>query len=557
MKKLSTIASFLGLILSGSIMQAQVTAGPYTVRNSVEFESPKKHVVSDPIAYGDKGIIQINIQGAKSYSFQLFNNDLVFQKENTVPTEGLLNEHVQYERAVKLKNKTYFFFRDVFKEEKKEGISALEFSPDKLDFVGKSTNLFKSSDRVRIGGAGFYGAVYGAKSGSASAFGYNFVVSEDETKFLYTYSLLPKERKDELSKDIIGFYVIDENLKQVWGDEHEMPYTEAKMDNLGYTLANDGKVYLLAKVYEGENSREGRTKDKKEPNYHFEILIFDKGTKTPKSIEIKLDNNFPKSAFIYEDASKNIVIGGFYGRAANKPVDGAYIVKLDVASGSVSKVNGGYYEIPSDIIKSFTSEREKRKMEKKEEKDEDNDIGIDHLEIKDIYAMPDGSTKIVSEQYYVRVTYYYDSNCHCMKTKYDTYADDIFVLSIGKDGKLEWVKKIPKSQHAGNAEAKGLSINSYAVGNDIHIFYIDNIKNMNLAATEAPKRHEDRRGGFLTGVTVTPKGEVKKYSLGEIETYETNFYIREFVDGGRNNLISTERRKKQNILFSVDIKAGK
>lgn len=544
-------ASFLLLSSFSLDVNAQVSAGPYTVRNSSEFESPKKHAISDPIGYGDKGIVQINIQKAKSFSFQLFNNDLVYQKENTVSTEGLLNERVQYERAVKMKNKTYFFFRDVFKEEEKEGISALEFSPDKLDFVGSSKNLFKSSDRVRIGGM-VIGFGFGT-AGSVSL-GYTFKLSQDKTKFLYSYDLQPKERKDELSKDVVGFYVHDENLNLVWGAEHKMPYTEAKMDNLGYTLANDGKVYMLAKVYEGVNPKDGKSKDKKEPNYHFEVLIYDKATKTPKSIEIKLDNNFPKSAFIYEDEAHNIVIAGFYGRAYNKPVDGAYLVKLDVASGSISKLNGGYYEIPADIIKSFTSEREKRKMEKKEEKDEENDIGIEHLEIKDIYAMPDGSTKIVSEQYWVKITYYYDMNCKCMKTRYDTYADDIFVLSIEKDGKLGWVKKIPKSQHAPNAAGQGLSINTYATGNDVHVFYIDNIKNMNLPATEAPKRHEDRRGGFLTGVTITAKGEVKKYSLGEIETYETNFFIREFVNGGRSNLISTERRKKKNMLFSLDIK---
>lgn len=55
------------------------------------------------------------------------------------------------------------------------------------------------------------------------------------------------------------------------------------------------------------------------------------------------------------------------------------------------------------------------------------------------------------------------------------YADDVFVLSIGKVGKLEFVKKIPKSQHAPNRLGQGLSINSKALGNDIHCFYIDSL----------------------------------------------------------------------------------
>ena len=58
-------ASFLLLSSFTLDVNAQVSAGPYTVRNSAEFESPKKHAISDPIGYGDKGIVQINIQKAK------------------------------------------------------------------------------------------------------------------------------------------------------------------------------------------------------------------------------------------------------------------------------------------------------------------------------------------------------------------------------------------------------------------------------------------------------------------------------------------------------------
>ena len=534
-------------------MKAQLKAGPYVVKNSEEFESPKKHVVSDPIPYGNDGIVQVNRRGLKSISFQKFSNDLKFQSEKTIDLEGKFNDRVNYQSFIKLKNKTYMFAREVFKDEEKEGITALEFSYKNLDFVGSAKNLFKSSDKVQmqrfsIGFAPYGVPVYGTP---ADMGGYDLKISEDDTKFLYTYSLKNKERDDKINKEVIGMQVFDENLVKLWGDDFEMPYTEAKMDNIGFILSDDATVYLMAKVYEGDTPKEG--KDKKKPNYHFEILAYKKGSKTPKIIKIKLDNYFPTEAWVYENSNHEIAITGFYSKALNKPVDGAYMVKLDVETGTFTKIKGGYYEIPTDVIKAFTSEREKRKMDKQADKDEDGDIGISNLEINEIYVMDDGTTKIVAEQYHVQVTYYYDMNCKCMKTKYDTYADDIFVMSISVDGKLEWTKKIPKSQHANGAYGAGISINTMKKGNDVHIFYIDNIKNLNLPSDQAPKRHEDRRGGFLTGVTVTTKGDVKKYSLGEIETYDTNFYIREFVDGERNNLISTERRKKQNILFSVEV----
>ena len=543
----------LQVVLTSSV-KAQLKAGPYIVKNSEEFKSPKKHLVSDPIPYGKDGIIQVNRKGLKSFSFQKFSNDLKFEKENTVSTEGKFNDRVSYQSILKLKNKTYLFAREVFRDEEKEGITALEFSAKNLDFTGTAKNLFKSSDKVQMARFNMaFVAPYGVRTyGSPKDMGgYDLKVSEDETKFLYTYALVNKEKRDKLNKEVIGMQVFDENLVKQWGGDYEMPYTEAKMDNLGYILGDNGAVYLLAKVYEGETPKEG--KDKMKPNYHFEILAYQKGKTTPKIIKIKLDNYFPTEAWVYENANHEIGITGFYAKGANKPVDGAYMIKLDVESGTFTKIKGGYYEIPSEVIKSFSSEREKRKLEKQENKDEDNNIGINDLEISDIYVMADGSTKIVSEQYAVHVTYYYDMNCKCMKTRYDTYADDIFVLSISAEGKLDWVKKIPKAQHANGAYGPGISINTMSTGSDIHIFYIDNIKNLNLPVTEAPKRHQDGRGGFLTAVTVSSKGDVKKYSLGEIDTYKTNFFIREFVDGERKNLISTERRKKKNILFSIEV----
>lgn len=553
--KRAIIAS-LFVQLATTHLQAQLKAGPYQVISSEDFESPKKHAIGDPIPYGSDGIIQVNRQKLESFSFQKFSNDLKYQKENTVSTEGKFNDRVGYQTFLKLKNKTYLLTREVFKDEEKEGVTALEFSPKNLDFTGEAKNLFKSSDKVQMKGMMMgFAPVYGGQTyGSPSNMGgYQLKLSKDKTKFLYTYSLVNKEKKDILNKEVIGMQVFDENLVKVWGTEYEMPYTEAKMDNLGYLLSNDGTVYLMARVYEGNTPKEGR--DKEKPNFHFEIITYKKGVQKPRTASVKLDNNFfPTEAWLYENDNHEITLAGFYSKAMYKPVDGAYMLKFDPETGNFSKMKGGYYEIPTEIIKSYTSEREKRKLEKEEKKDENNDIGISNLEINEIYTLPDGSIKILAEQYVVVVSRYYDMGCKCMRTSYDVYADDIFVLSITPEGKMDWVKKIPKSQHSGGAYGPGISINSLCTGNDLHVFYIDNIKNMNLPVTEAPKRHEDGRGGFLTGVTISTKGDVKKHSLGEIEEFDTKFFIREFVPGERNNLISTERRKKRNVLYSVEVK---
>lgn len=552
MKKHLILASLSLALMAARGQKLQHMEGPYVVKNSEQFKSPKKHLVYDPVGYGNYGIVQVNMRRLSSFNFQKFSNELQLEGEKTVDLEGKFNDKTSFNSFVKLKNKTYLFVREVFREEDKEGITALEFDPKTLDFKGNARNLFKSSDKVASGNSWAY-SVYGMPSygSSGSMRPYSLRVSEDATKFLYTYSLKPVEKRDALNKEIVGIHVFDENISKLWGGEYEMPYTEAKMDNLGFILADDARVYLLAKVYEGENAKQG--KDKEKPNYHFEVLVFEKGKPKGRPVKIELDNRFPTEAWIYETGTHEIVVAGFYAKGFNKPIDGAYLVKMDPDKGTFTKMNGGYYEIPSEVIKAFTSDRERRKIEKKERKDESFDLGINDLEISNIYSMDDGSTRIISEQYYVTQSYYYDASCKCSRVKYDTYAMNIFVLSIGANGRLDWVKKIPKAQHANGAYGPGISINSLKVGNDIHLFYVDNLKNFNLPVDQAPKWHQDGKGGFLNGVTVRPNGDIKKYNLGEIEDYKTPFRIREFTDGGRTNLISTERRKKKNVLYSIEI----
>ncbi|MBL7882613.1 MAG: hypothetical protein JNL69_00980, partial [Bacteroidia bacterium] len=378
------------------------------------------------------------------------------------------------------------------------------------------------------------------------SYGYGISTSIDRTKFLYKYTLHNKERKDELNKIEYGFHVFDENLNQIWGGEYEMPYTEIKMRTIDYQLSNDGKLYFLIKVIDVAG---------KDEISHFEMLVYEKGNKKPQIIELKLEEYVHKSTSLYEDKKSNIVISGFYSKKGNPSIDGAYLLKLEVSNGQFSKVGGGYYEIPSDIIKSYMSDRQKEKLNKKEEKNAGNekkDLGINNLGIEDIYFLDDGSTIIVSEIYYVITRTHY--NGKTTTTTYDTYAEDLFVFKINPQGNLSWIKKIPKRQHSADASGEGLSIASRVKDGHLHIFYIDHIDNFNLPENEGPKMHQNKRGGYIAAIEFTESGMARKINLGPADQFETNFYIRKFRAGKKDNLIAVERKRKKNMLFSIDMK---
>jgi hypothetical protein len=530
---------------------------------SEDFESPGRHEILAPIPFGEKGILQVNNKGIKSFNFQLFTNDLKFVKEKTVEPEDKLSEHANSPRFVKVGDKTYLFVRDVYRDRDKEGVSCLEFNFDKLNFEPKDKKLFESSDKVASNSSYFSMFAWGFMNRPAPdldaddgiTFGaYTMHISKNEKVVSFTYRLKPENRNDKLSKDVIGMQVFDQDMNKIWGDEMRMPYTEAKMDNLSSIVSDDAKVYMLTKVYEGETPSEKR--DKKIPNYHLELLIYEKGKETPDIIQIKLDNLVPKSAYLFETEKGEILLGGFYAKSLRKPTDGAFVLQLDKTDKTTSVLNGGLFEIPSDLIKAFSTSREVRRLERKENKDDEGDIGVDNLIIRSIHVLENGTIFLTAEEYYVVMTTNTTTNGiggTSRQVNYDTYANDIYVIAATPDGK-SWVRKIPKSQHSNDASGRELSFNSIFAKNKLYFFYTDNKKNLNLEKDEAPKTHQQGRGGYLSCVSYDLNGDMQKHLLGEIDEFETNFFIRRFVEGDYNNLIYTARKRRKNSVISISIK---
>lgn len=553
MKKNSLSIALLGfsLCLSTINLDAQTTAdkltvGPYTLRNSDPFETPKGHTIKDPMTFPD-GVLQISAQDLESFHLQWFSNDLKLMKENTVAIRNKFNKDVRFWGFLKLKTKVYAFTREVFHDKEAEGLTVLEIDPKALDIKGNSKNLFTSSGKVRMENVVM--TSYGLGLSSDAGLAYDVYVSDDRSKFMCSYALASRERNDKLNKDIIGIQVYDENLVNLWGAELEMPYTEAKMDNLGYTLTNDGKVCLLAKVYEGESKRDG-ARNKEKPNYHFEVLIYQKGSKTPKIIEIKLDNYFNRESYIYQDKAGNIAVAGFYGQKAGSSVDGAYLLTLDIEKAIISKVNGGFYEIPLDFIKSFLSERQKRKVEKKEEKDDDFDLELRDLVIRSIYSTPDGSTKIVAEIF--KVIEHTTTHNGQTTTRYTYAYNDVVIMNV-KGGKLDWIKKIRKNTETGSSALELLSINSMVTGNDLHIFWKDKPENSNVPEGEKLAKFGGK-DGMLRACKISANGQMENFDIVDLEKYEMRFSIRRFSDNRNNTLINTERSRKVNLMFALDVK---
>lgn len=520
-------AAALALLMLGNGLLAQPDRGPYDIKTSQEFSIPRKHHDLLTLDYGPTGTLQIYNRGTRSFGFWLFDNNLKIKKQQVISTKELFKGHhrVGYNEFLDLRTKSYLLVREVFRETATEGISAVQFSPESVSFTGSLRNLYQSTDKV-IGGEE------------------TAIVSADRSKFMCYYTLRHEERDNSINKEVMGFHVFDENLNKLWGGEYEMPYTEAMMSVADRMLTNDGRFILLAKVYDSEKFKEvnnGR------PNYHYELMTYAGANKKPMIMRINFDTYFVNQSEIYEDPDRKLVVTGFFSKTPNGYTEGTYMVKIGTGSETPTPY---YYEIPNEVIKAYTSSRDQERLDRQASKG--REIGVPNLKFRKTFFSEDHTSIVLAEQYNVVMNTYY--NGRTTYYTYDTYADDIYIMKFDSVGQVIWVNKIGKSQHSSDAYGVMLSFSALQADGSVNVFFIDNLKNLNLTVNEYPYTHQQGRGGYFTGVNIDGRGYMKRYNLGEMANFDTGFNIRYFDTGNHNNLLGSGRRGSSGFVYSIEVK---
>ncbi|MBL7771623.1 MAG: hypothetical protein JNM95_02030 [Chitinophagaceae bacterium] len=528
-------------ILAMCFLSYQGYTQDIVMKQSNEFDSPARHDILAPIQLGEQGIFQFNVKSGRGKSESVhvvhFNNKLEKLQEKTITLDDEWMMISEIPHVVRVKNKIYFLTREDSK--KTEGMSAIEFDPQTLTFSKNKIPLFQSSDKVYNWSFFRFGQEEADEC----------LVSENNTRIGLIYRLKPESRREKVNYDIIGMNVFDENMQKVWTREYKMPYTEAVMDNESYAVTNDGKIYLLAKV---NLDKEDRVKG--EAKYNYELLVYDGQHEQPDVIKIDLDKIIPSSFNLFETKTGEMMLSGFYSRLNQTGIDGAYVLQIDEQGKTLKFKNGGMFEIPTEIIKANATARELRKMKRAERKDDENDLGVKNLVIRYFTQLDNGDMILMGEEYEVQMrTYTTGVGANATtRTEYKTFANDIYVIRANKDG-TSWVRKIPKYQRSNDAYGRQLSFNAIVSGNDVYVLYTDNKKNKSLSEKEVPEVHIQGYGGYLACVKLDQHGTISKKYLTEIEDFETNFYIRRFVQGDHGNIIYTARKLRRNSIISLEV----
>jgi hypothetical protein len=415
---------------------------------------------------------------------------------------------------------------------------------DKIDVSGgKLTNTnTKLLETTKLAGDMSSFNFYQAKT--VNKYNYNFDASQ--TKLLVSYRLKPEEKNDKINYDKLGFQVLDENMNKLWGAEFTMPYTEAIMDNSDFSIDYNGNAYLLAKVYDSEKRKE-RDKETGLPAYHYEVLKFTKGNKQIIHSTIDVGQYFTRQVSLVENSLHEMVIACTYSKnAKGDGTDGIFLATLD-QNGKIKKYKNGYYEFPLEELEKYESARSKRKIERK------GDYEIPYLTVRAVQVESDGSIFIACEQYHIE-TYTSVSSNGRTTTYYYYHYDDILGTKINADGKMNWIRKIPKNQ-MGSSGRGTMSYKLISDASGYYFLYLDNKKNMELDADETPKQHKDGFGGQVVVAKIDNTGNVTKELVFDTREEDVMLFPSQFSKINSNQFIGRARIKKnlfQPLLITVN-----
>ena len=483
----------------------------FTFKLGEEYEVPKRS--EDMGFYGSQsaGIVNLFLKKDKLTIFTFDPKSLGQQGEKELELD--VSRNYNNEGVVNIGNNFYWLHSDWDKSAKEESLYY-----DKMDL--KTGKIIDGNKKIlsttKIAGE------YGSGTGAVSMWGfggvgktvnkYDLNYDANNTHLLVSYRLYPEEKKDKLNYDKIGMYVYDQNMTKVWNNEFTMPYTEAIMDNMDFTIDANGNAYMLAKVYDDEKRRE-KDKETGKPGYHFEVFKFT-AAKKMQQYTVSLDDYFIRVASLIENSAHDIVVSCTYSkRSKGNGTDGVFLAMLD-QNGKVVKYKNGYYEFPLAELEKFEKARTRRKMENKD------DYEAPNIQVRNISVEKDGSVFLAMEEYHMetRTT----TTRYGTTTTYYYYYDDILGAKIDAQGKFLWLRKIPKKQTGTNAnQTLGYKLVTDETG--YYFLYLDNKKNLDLPEDEAPKSHANGYGGQVMVAKIDNSGIVSKELL--FDTREENLMV--------------------------------
>ncbi|RYD83224.1 MAG: hypothetical protein EOP53_01480 [Sphingobacteriales bacterium] len=319
---------------------------------------------------------------------------------------------------------------------------------------------------------------------------FDFILSHDSTKIL-VYHNEPYEKN---AQERFSVKVMDKNLNFIWEKDISVPFRDKDFRISDYTVSNDNKVYMLARIQEGNREKKGGR-----PNYKYIILSYGEKDKTPNEYLVSLGEKFISDINFQLNNQNNLVCAGFYSLKNSSGVGGTFYMTIDSKTKAVT--NKSVKDFDEKILGQFMSERKARK----------NNSELQNYDLRKLITKEDGGSVLVAEQYYVVEHTYTDKNG--THTTYYYHYNDVILVDIAKSGEINWVSRIPKMQVTANDGGYYSSFAICVYKDKINLVYNDNKKNIEKYDPKKLRSMGKVKKTVTMLVTVDSKGKYTKTPL--------------------------------------------
>jgi hypothetical protein len=317
-------------------------------------------------------------------------------------------------------------------------------------------------------------------------------ISPDSSKLLV--STVADDDDNDL-KAKVSLTVLDDKLNKIWSKGLSLPYTQERLTVKSWTVGNDGKVYMLGKVYDERNNKESKSKDgKRTPAYKMVIFRFNGDSTKPAEFKLDLKDKFVKDVAFKMNAVNDLNCAGFYANDTKGVIRGIFFTRINGETGEVEV--SSKEELSKDDLAYFSVQKDKSGQE-----------GLDaDFVFNNIVSRADGGIVVTAEEAYHITTTHWTGRTYYTTTTY--YNNEIFVASINGEGKFDWIRMISKNQVFNSPYFSGYMM--MVKGNNLIFLYNDDIDNIGRPVTERAKRISSFGDAIASLVTIDGDGNVTR-----------------------------------------------
>lgn len=511
-KLLLTISISLSFVFFLSGQDVKVHLGP-------DFKTSKRSTLAGVIGADESGYYVLQTQ-AKGFRVQSliahFNTDLTMTQQKLL--EPMYEKKdLDYEGMYYLNNKIYLFTS--FKNKKTDKKFLFYQTVDKK-------TLTPNADLKKIAELDFKNNF---NSGS-----FFLTTSKDSSKIMLVKNL-PYE-KDAAEKFEVK--VFDNSMNQLWEEEVVLPYEEKLFAVSRYSLANNGDVYILGRLYD-EKVKERRRGN---VNYSYKILAYKDG-KAVKEFNVSLADKFITDLQLAVSDKGELICSGFFSEKGTYSIAGTYFIKIDASSKQI--ISQHYKEFPKDFLTQYVTERQAKKIDKKVAKGKD--VELYEFDLDELIIREDGGAYLIGEQYYVVVTTTTTTDANgnmSTRTTYHYHYHDIIVISFDEEGAIQWWEKIPKRQVSTNDGGFYSSYVRAIYDDELFFFFNDHIDNLDTWETGKFKNYTAGKNGIVTMVKLDKAGKQSRQMLYKTKDIESITVPKVCQQISKNEMIVYSQKKK-------------